>query len=139
MGHIGKSVLIADKLEETITIRDILENGVRTLSIEENGKIYYQQSTAFECIPNGAKTFLDEFLDRLSSCCDKPDESKRLNDVGDVGDNGADFFYLISKARLQSLNLKQKFFHFLLKKVFFHGKAPSTENIRSLCMHNHIE
>ncbi len=48
MGHISKSVLIADKSEETITIRDILENGVRTLSIEENGKIYYQQSTAFE-------------------------------------------------------------------------------------------
>ena len=78
MGHINKSVLIADKSEETITIRDIMENGVRTLSIEENGKIYFQQSTAFECIPNGAKTFLDEFLNRLNTCCDKPDESKRL-------------------------------------------------------------
>ena len=51
MEHVNKSVLITDKSEGIITIRDTMENGVRTLSIEENGKIYFQQSTAFECIP----------------------------------------------------------------------------------------
>ncbi len=134
-----KSKLLAENCETVITIRDTLKDGMRTLSVETNGIVHFLQSTSLACLNNGTETFLDEFLQRFSVYCDKSEESKRLDNIGYIGNNGANLFYLISKARLQSLNLKQKFFHFLLKKIFFHGETASLEQISRFCMNNHIE
>ena len=125
--------------ESEIIIHDSFKKGFRTLTVKENGKIYYQQTIHISCAHEGTETFLDKFLQRFNSAYEESERSKRLDNVGYVGNNGTDLFYLISKARLQSLNLKQKFFHFLLKQIFFHGETASLEQISRFCVDNHIE
>lgn len=112
-----------------ITIIEKVENGYIERIVEENGALLFQQKKPIYMIPKtDSKTFLDKFLE----CFNAPNcQLKGGDDSLDVIDDGSDLFYFISQRRLQSLNFKQKFFHFLLKKIFLHGESSTIEQIKS--------
>ncbi|MBQ7820294.1 MAG: hypothetical protein IJ341_11430 [Bacteroidales bacterium] len=119
--------------ETKIIIKERFEGEYHTISIEENGTQYFTQTRHNSC-HKGTQTFLDEFISRLSSGYDSPQDTI-YNPSYIIPDSG-DLFYLISKSRLKTLNLKQKFFHFLLKHIFLNGKAATIENIKALCVND---
>jgi len=106
------------------------------IKVSENGRTYFEQIKSRECMHNGTKTFVDEFLERFNAayCADKTS-----GNAGNIICDGGNVFYFISQRRLKSLNFKQKFFHFLLKHIFLSGKTASIENIKSLCMDTKVE
>ena len=117
-----------------ITITEKVENGYIKHTIEENGTLLFQQrKPVYMVCKADSETFLDKFLKCLnvSSC-----QLKRGNDAFNIIDDGSNLFYFISQRRLQSLNFKQKFFHFLLKKIFLHGKSSAIEQIKGRLMNN---
>ena len=117
-----------DIMESIITIKEKCEGDYHTISVEENGELYYIQTRHSSC-HMGTKTFLDDFLERLGSGYNSTE--KTTCDFCYVIPDGGNFFYFISKSRFKTLNFKQKFFHFLLKHLFLHGEAPTIENIKS--------
>lgn len=104
------------------------------ITVSQNGKRLYEQYKGIDLVNGGrVKTFVDEFLERFNAV---PATDKTPNHAGYVVGDGGDCFYLISNRRLQSLNLKQKFLHFLLKHLFLHGKAATVENVKCLLVDN---
>ena len=79
----------------------------------------------------GTKTFVNEFLDRFTL---NHASQKITRNACNIICNGGYLFYFISKRRLQSLNFKQKFFHFLLKHIFMSGKTATIEQVKCLLM-----
>ena len=101
--------------------------------VKINDTVQYRQVKPLYMIPKeNAKTFLDKFLDNFNMS--NAQSSKRLDDTHNIIGDSGDLFYFISERRLQTLNFKQKFFYFLLKKIFFHGKATSIEQIKGRLM-----
>lgn len=117
-----------------IIITEKVENGYIKHTVEENGMLLFQQKKPVNMLAKPeAKTFLDKFLE----CFNVPgSQSKGLDNSHDVVGDSGDLFYLISQRRLQSLNFKQKLFHFFLKKIFLHGKSSTIEQIKSRLMDN---
>lgn len=114
-------------ITETV-VKDYVEHVVKI-----NGTVQYRQVKPFYMIPKeNAKTFLDRFLDNFNMS--NSGTLKRLDNTHDIIGDSGDLFYFISERRLQTLNFKQKFFYFLLKKIFFHGKATSIEQIKGRLM-----
>lgn len=131
-----KNNAIVNNTETIITIKEKWNGDYHTISVEENGELYYTQTRHNWC-HEGTKTFLDEFLERLGSGYEAPE--KTPCDARYIVPDGANFFYFISKRRLKTLNFKQKFLHFLLKHLFLHGETPTIKNIKSLCVKENIE
>ncbi|MBP5506900.1 MAG: hypothetical protein J6Y23_03500 [Prevotella sp.] len=63
-----KSKLIVENYDTVITIRDTLKDGMHTLTVEENGCVYYQQSKHLGLPHKETETFLEKFL-QLFNCC----------------------------------------------------------------------
>ena len=119
--------------ETEIIVKERFDGEYHTISVEENGTVYFTQTRHSSCY-QGTQTFLDEFIGRLSSRYDS--QQKSIYNPGYIIADCGDLFYLISKSRLKTLNFKQKFFHFLLKHIFLNGKATTIENIKALCVYD---
>jgi hypothetical protein len=127
----GKKLLNNKKMEAKIIIKENYADDYIEKSIESaDGHVFYRQVTHNSCMHRGTKTFLDSFLERLYLGY-APDELP--GDTGNIVCNSGNLFYFIAKRRLQTLNFKQKFFHFLLKHIFLNGEAATVENIETLC------
>ncbi len=63
--------------ESEIIIRDSFKKGFHTLTVEENGEVYYQQTRHITCY-KGTETFLDKFLQRFTPNYES-EESKITN------------------------------------------------------------
>lgn len=63
----NESCIRADGYETEIIIRETYKGHIRTLTVEENGQLYYQQSTHDGCLHNGTETFLDKFIQSFPS------------------------------------------------------------------------
>ena len=113
--------------ESIITITEKFENGYITRTISSNGCVCYSQTKELQLMKNEMN---DTFLDQFIRCLYYSSTSKRLDNIGNITYDRGDFLYFISKRRLQLLNLKQKFFYFLLKKIFFHGESATIEQIK---------
>lgn len=115
------------KSEDVIIIKETIENGYVTRTVYSNGYMCYSQTKDLQLMKNrGNDTWVDSFY----HCLNIASTSKGLDNVGDIADNSSDSFYFFSQRRFQSLNFKQKFFHFLLKKIFFHGESATIEQVK---------
>ncbi|MDR2825026.1 MAG: hypothetical protein LBB41_07510 [Prevotellaceae bacterium] len=85
---------------------------------------------------SGARSFVDDFISRFTTGY-KADKCP-CNSSEIIGDSG-DLLCLISQSRLQTFDLKQKFFYFLLKKLFLCDKTSAVENIKRLCINDKVE
>lgn len=121
---------------EKIVITDHWTPEYITRRVEtEEGEVLYQQTVSCYNYHRGTKTFLDDFLSRFNTTYNEP-LTNGLKDAGNVIGNSGDLFYLISNARFKTFNLKQKFFHFLLKHIFLNGKPATIENIKGFGVNN---
>lgn len=120
-------------IKSIITITEEYEEPYVTYTIVENGTLLYsQKKPLYMMAKSSTYTFLDVFLRNLNM-------SEGLDETHNVVGDRSELFYFISQSRLQSLNFKQKFFYFLLKKIFFHGKSTSIEEITSFLVNNKVE
>lgn len=120
-------------IKSIITITEEYEEPYVTYTIVENGTLLYsQKKPLYMMAKRSTYTFLDVFLRNLNM-------SEGLDETPNVVGDRSELFYFISQSRLQSLNFKQKFFYFLLKKIFFHGKSASIEEITSFLVNNKVE
>ncbi len=131
--------MIKTETEDKLIIKQVFKSatdtnpGYKKTSVEtDQGEILYQQYATLDC--RGAVSFIDDFVQRFSIGYKTPLE--RLQQGRYAAGNGKQFYYFISERGLKSLNLKQKLFYFLLKKLFLHGEATPIEQIESLCVNN---
>lgn len=77
----------------------------------------------------GCMTFVDKFLDTFNIFNSSP---KRIDQFENIVNDGGGFIYFINNVRLKRLNFLGKFYFFLLKKIFLHGKASPVEEIKGI-------
>lgn len=90
--------------ESEIIIRDSFKKGFRTLTVEENGKTYYQQTRHIVCMHKGTETFLDKFLQRFNSTYEESEDLKQLDNVGYVGKTNEDVTRKVAETLLKIAN-----------------------------------
>lgn len=110
------------------------ENNMETISVylgsEDHLELGHQQiRPLFMYNRESAKTFVDRFLDNFNMCNTLP---KRIDHAENLVKDGGYFLYFINETGLRRLNFKGKFFFFLLKHIFLHGKASPIEEIKGI-------
>lgn len=110
------------------------ETKMETISVyggsEDDLMLIHQQiKPHFMLNRESAKTFVDRFLDNFNMCNTLP---KRINHAENLVKDGGYFLYFINETGLRRLNFKGKFFFFLLKHIFLHGKASPIEEIKGI-------
>lgn len=121
--------LILKEWKQTFTIEQHVTETKATTTVKGNGDLLFSQTVDKLTFQNrAAQTFVDEFINHMLF----QSRQKSPGNTGKIVGYGGYTFEFIPKIGGKGLNLKQKFFHFLLKHLFLKGKSASIVDVKGL-------